>query len=1185
MGLDVLAASFINDNTGWTVGTGGQFAKTTDGGVTWVYNALPLFTGNGLTNFRPGLLGVQFLNANVGYAVGNNGAFVKTTDGGATWTYLSGPTGPMSSSGVPINNLRFFDVNNGWLIGNPINATTDYIFKTTDGGLTWTPATVPAGILNKSLNGIDFVGNTGYVCGQSGKIIKTVDGGTTWTDISMATANTTSIAGGTVSLALSQTYFSILALDANTVITASLNNGMLVRTTNGGTSWYASANQGFGAPQAAFRSMSRSGQDTIIVAAGQARMVKSIDRGLTWTTTQFYGTSSNIYNNFYSAIVSPTNPRKYIMLGVSGIESYSSDGGTTWANPYTSLGTYNGTGSSDAKNLFAVDFSSVSNGIVGGAHGALATTADGGQTWTDKSIAALSNTTGIGDYISAVKTPAANVAYIGTSFGYIQKSTDNGNTWNVQVDNTSTSGEGFTGMDFIGANTGWACSYFGNVYKTTDGTNWSTVVTVTSSQLNAIDFIDVNNGWLVANSGKIFHTTNGGATWATQTSGITNAILSVQFLDLNNGFACGAGGKVLKTIDGGVTWTQINTPITSGLNKVLFPDNMHGMVFGDNGVCFTTKDAGLTWIFFYAPTTDQLTNAIVPGGVANPASVLVIGGSLFGVKGDILNFDLSLCNLSFISQPQNATACAGTVTNFNVTTTGTVYGTYQWQVSTDGGVTFNDIAGATSSSYTFTALATQNGNQFRCKITSSCTSPVTSISGGAALTINPLPALTSQPTNTTTCAGNTANFSVTATGAVLTYQWQQSINGGTTFTNIAGATGATYSFATTLAQTTYQFRCVVSGICTPAVTSTAGVLTVNTPVAITAQPTPVTQCAGNSASFSATATGTSLTYQWQQSTDGGTTFTNIGGATNATYSFVTVSTQNNYQYRCVVTGSGGACNATTNATTLTVSTPVAISVQPANTVMCINNGGSLSITATGTSVLYQWQLSTNNGVSFTNINGATAATLPLTGVTAAMNGYVYRCIVTGTAPCSPVNSAGAILTVNPLPIVNISASPVNNLYPGLTTVINATGTIPANAAYSWFKNNILINSGTAVNSRPVDVNGIGDYYVVVTDINGCSATSNTLTIGDSVITKLFIYPNPSSGIFHVNYHSVAGSSTTRTLNIYDAKGARVLSKTYTITGAYQVMDVDLRSGGSGIYMVQLIDGNGKAIATGKVMIQ
>ncbi|WP_373518219.1 LamG-like jellyroll fold domain-containing protein [Pricia sp.] len=76
---------------------------------------------------------------------------------------------------------------------------------------------------------------------------------------------------------------------------------------------------------------------------------------------------------------------------------------------------------------------------------------------------------------------------------------------------------------------------------------------------------------------------------------------------------------------------------------------------------------------------------------------------------------------------------------------------------------------------------------------------------------------------------------------------------------------------------------------------------------ISTQPADQTVEDGNNATFSVTASGTNLAYQWQESTDGGFTFTDIPGATNANYSFNANLGDNGNQYQVVVSDGGNVC--------------------------------------------------------------------------------------------------------------------------------------------------------------------------------------------------------------------------------------------------------------------------------------
>src|SRR5947207_1914997 len=64
--------------------------------------------------------------------------------------------------------------------------------------------------------------------------------------------------------------------------------------------------------------------------------------------------------------------------------------------------------------------------------------------------------------------------------------------------------------------------------------------------------------------------------------------------------------------------------------------------------------------------------------------------------------------------PSSQTVCPGNVT-FSAAASGSPAPTVQWQVSTDGGVTFNDIPGATSPTLTFSAGAADDGKEYRAR--------------------------------------------------------------------------------------------------------------------------------------------------------------------------------------------------------------------------------------------------------------------------------------------------------------------------------------------------------------------------------------------------------------------------------------------------------------------------------------
>ncbi len=172
---------------------------------------------------------------------------------------------------------------------------------------------------------------------------------------------------------------------------------------------------------------------------------------------------------------------------------------------------------------------------------------------------------------------------------------------------------------------------------------------------------------------------------------------------------------------------------------------------------------------------------------------------------------------SLTAQPANQTVTAGQSGTFNVVASGTVPLSYQWRKNAA------NISGATAASYTTPATTPADNNAKFDVVVSNSVSSVTSAQ--ATLTVNSAPVaptITAQPANQTVTAGQTATFSVAASGtAPLTYQWQK--NG----SDITSATAASYTTpVTTTADSGALFRVVVSNTA-GSMTSNSAMLTVN----------------------------------------------------------------------------------------------------------------------------------------------------------------------------------------------------------------------------------------------------------------------------------------------------------------------------------------------------------------------
>jgi hypothetical protein len=179
---------------------------------------------------------------------------------------------------------------------------------------------------------------------------------------------------------------------------------------------------------------------------------------------------------------------------------------------------------------------------------------------------------------------------------------------------------------------------------------------------------------------------------------------------------------------------------------------------------------------------------------------------------------------------------------------------------------------------------------------------------------------------------------------------------------------------------------------------------------VTSSPTSQTVNASQGVTFTAAATGNPTpTVQWQVSTNGGSSYSNISGATSTTFTLTkTTASQTGYLYRAVFTNSLGS--ATTAAATLTVQFAPTVTTNPTN--QSVSAGQTATFTAAASSnptPTVQWQVSTDGGATYTNITGATSTTLTLTNVTSGQNGYRYRAVFTNSL--GSATTLAVVLTV------------------------------------------------------------------------------------------------------------------------------------------------------------------------------
>ncbi|HPC16914.1 MAG TPA: leucine-rich repeat domain-containing protein [Candidatus Hydrogenedentes bacterium] len=414
-----------------------------------------------------------------------------------------------------------------------------------------------------------------------------------------------------------------------------------------------------------------------------------------------------------------------------------------------------------------------------------------------------------------------------------------------------------------------------------------------------------------------------------------------------------------------------------------------------------------------------------------------------------------------LQHPVSQTVNPGDTAAFTVEAAGTEPFTYQWWF--DNTAKDPVMVGSDSPTFSIEGVAEADEGRYWCEVSNASGSVS---SNAAVLSVNNPVAFTAHPQSLTVNPGANATFSATVTGTPpISFQWRK--NG----SPIVNATNATYSITNAQQSDEGSFTCVATNIVGSA-TSNAAALTVTDPPVFTTQPQPATVNPGASVTFTVAATGTApLSYRWQKGT------VDIAGATLASYTISSAQQSDEGAYRCVVSNVANPGGAISNAATLVVNDPPAITTHPQSLTVATGESASFTVAATGTAPLsYQWA---KGGVS---VGGATAATLSIASVQPSDAGS-YTCTVGNMA--GSVESNTATLTVNALPVITQQpASATVNLGQPVSFSVVAEGAGPL--SYQWTRNGTPIASGTSatLNIAAAQSSDAGSYVCTVSNPYG-----------------------------------------------------------------------------------------------------
>ncbi len=354
------------------------------------------------------------------------------------------------------------------------------------------------------------------------------------------------------------------------------------------------------------------------------------------------------------------------------------------------------------------------------------------------------------------------------------------------------------------------------------------------------------------------------------------------------------------------------------------------------------------------------------------------------------------------------------------------------------------------------------------------------------------PVITTQPKDASVTVGETAKFTIAASGQTsLKYQWQSRKDASSAWSNSgqSGAKTATLSVATVLGLHGWQFRCVVTG---PDGKSTVS-STVSVKIApkFTVQPQDTTVEHNHTVHFSASVYGKEpLYYGWQYWDDSAADWKNTGisGVGTPKYEYTANETWHGRRFRCVVIDGNGQ-EAYSEEAVLTI-IPWILQ-QPGEINSSIGSTPKLTVSAQGVGTLkYQWQSRKNAESAWTNsgLDGAKTDTLSVP-VTGGLDGWQFRCTVTDANGQKNYSETCDVSVLN-------SMSPPNDTYAevGSTVQLKVSMSGRSPFTYQWqsrkdpsaqWKNSGMQGAKTNTLTIPMTAGLHGwQFRVIVTDRKG-----------------------------------------------------------------------------------------------------
>ncbi|RLD91682.1 MAG: hypothetical protein DRJ09_00295 [Bacteroidetes bacterium] len=525
---------FIDTLEGWTVGWS-KIYHTTDGGESWETQVKPSWPGD--------LNDVFFINHDTGWIVGYYKIILRTTDGGEHWNRIISD----SHHDLHFFSVCFGDSLDGCAVGGGLSSESPgLLMVTNDGGLTWTDKTPPDA---KSLNKVTYINaNTAWVSGN-GQLYKTVDGGNSWTEHNLVAY---------------EHYNDIYFFDEQRGVLLVEDYDMVRLTFDGGETWDSVAQIGLGS-NTLLTSFSCGAYNQLVAVGSEGTIAKTVDGGITWQKLS-KGQDLSFYSlGFFNALEGIATTGFW-----HGKMMRTHDGGYTWVEdtiidngPFYRIFSENGDWfllNENSQMMKSVDngdswiltdvpdtittyydlqFLDQDNGYMCGNHSVLVKTTDGGTTWQQV------NFTDDYNFTSLFFLDEHLGWLIDLNSKTILRTRSGGNDWYY----SQLTEDGFVfepqAISFINADTGYASTKEGVLFKTTDGgDSWQQFFVFSGSFRSKIHFINTEEGWYFKDS-RVFHTLDGGETWVdSQYFNLDGGITNYFFFNNGYGWLCGFNGLI-----------------------------------------------------------------------------------------------------------------------------------------------------------------------------------------------------------------------------------------------------------------------------------------------------------------------------------------------------------------------------------------------------------------------------------------------------------------------------------------------------------------------------------------------------------------------------------------------------------------------------------------------------------------